>query len=338
MGDVQPHKASERTGLCASEQENRVEKIKAPIRGSLCAFEHPRRHGDAELTRLADRQHRCLHRRQLLAGGLGRAAIAGRLQRGLLTSVYRDVYLWRADTADAMSLAMATALHLRGDAILSGPFAAWVWKLADEQPSVITATAVRFARARTGTTIHRVASVDRADIRWRRGLPCTAPARTLIDYAATADPLEAESALAKVRRSGLASDRQVQEALDRLPRNHPGVPIVRHLLSLAPGELSLTKSRYERKLRMMIAAAGLPAPTSNHGVEGVESDLVWVDRKLIIEFDGWETHKSKVHADKARDARLIAAGWRVLRLTADRVDREPLLVIAQIARALFAGE
>ncbi|MBO0769297.1 MAG: DUF559 domain-containing protein [Solirubrobacterales bacterium] len=336
MGHVESHKAPAGGAHCAYAHENRAESIEAPLRGPLCAFEHPRTTGETEFAWLAARQERCLHRRQLLAGGLARGPIATRIRRGTLTRLLSDVYLYGHATPN--SLAMAIALHLRGYGVLSWEFAAWLWGLADHRPDKVTATvAGRFARSpHPDITLHRVTALDKTDVRWRKGLPVTAPARTLIDYAASADPLETESALAKLRYHNL--DRQLEPALTRVPANHAGAPVIRELLNKPPGQLSRTKSAYERKLRSLIQQAGLAPPLSNHGIQGVESDLVWPAHKLIVEFDGWEFHKDRIHADKARDAALIAAGWRIMRITADRVDHEPYKVIAQITQALSAGE
>jgi very-short-patch-repair endonuclease len=173
--------------------------------------------------------------------------------------------------------------------------------------------------------------------RWRQGLPLTSPARSLIDFAGSGASLaRVESALAILRGARLASDDQVRATLARLPANHPEGPLIRQLLTLGPGELVLTRSTYERKLRALLKAAGLPMPISNLMVAGAERDLVWPGAKLIVEFDGWIVHKGRFREDRARDARAIAEGWRVIRLTADRVDAQPLRVIAELAAALSA--
>jgi very-short-patch-repair endonuclease len=140
-----------------------------------------------------------------------------------------------------------------------------------------------------------------------------------------------------LRRKHLATDAEIHAALDRVPDNHPGKPVIRELLKRPSGDLAATKSMYKRRLRRLLKLAKLPAPISNHMVEGEERDLVWLDRRLILEFDGWEWHKDKFEDDRRRDNLAIAAGWRVMRLTADRVDTEPYAVIAEIAAARAAA-
>ena len=66
--------------------------------------------------------------------------------------------------------------------------------------------------------------------------------------------------------------------------------------------------------------------------------FVWPTRKLVVEFDGWEFHRSRAafEKDRRRDADLQLAGYVVLRITWRRLAEEPEVVIAQIATALAA--
>jgi very-short-patch-repair endonuclease len=316
-------------------RQNWAETKSARISGVACSFEHPREPGEAELAWLAGRQEWCLHRRQLLAGGLGRHAILTRVNRGTLHPLLTDVYLWGRAQPEPLSMAMAVALHLRGDALISGAFAVWIWGMIDERPELIeVALAGRNARGIPGVTIKRVPNLETADIRRRKGLPVVSPARALVEFAAAASRFELESAMAMLRRKGLATDKEVEAVLDRMPLNRPGVKIVRHLLAVPAGSLAALKSDYERKLRRLCRLADLQAPLSNIRPEGFEVDLCWPQQKLIVEFDGWEFHKQKFKADRRRDAHLQARGWRVIRFTADDVDLLPYVVVAQLAAAL----
>jgi very-short-patch-repair endonuclease len=61
----------------------------------------------------------------------------------------------------------------------------------------------------------------------------------------------------------------------------------------------------------------LPQPTCNGFVEGMEVDLLWPELRLIVEVDGYGTHGHgrAFESDRVRDQRLLAAGWRVARVT-----------------------
>jgi very-short-patch-repair endonuclease len=172
-----------------------------------------------------------------------------------------------------------------------------------------------------------------ADIRCRTGLPVTSPARVLVDLAGSATRLELENAYAECRRRGLASPREIRAASERSPR-HPGCGLLRTLL--AGGRPALTRSIAERRLLKMIRAAELPEPQANVRVCGQVVDLFWPEQRLIVEFDGWETHgrMSAFESDRRRDQRLIAAGYRVIRVTWRQLEHEPFAVIARLAAAL----
>jgi hypothetical protein len=63
----------------------------------------------------------------------------------------------------------------------------------------------------------------------------------------------------------------------------------------------------------------------NGEVEGLMVDFHWPQHRLIVETDGHETHGTRTafERDRARDQRLIAAGWTVLRFTHQQVSEDP---------------
>jgi very-short-patch-repair endonuclease len=65
-------------------------------------------------------------------------------------------------------------------------------------------------------------------------------------------------------------------------------------------------------------------------------DFLWPAHKLVLEVDSYDHHgdQAAFEADRARDQRLIAAGYRVTRITARQLEAEPLRVIARLASAL----
>jgi very-short-patch-repair endonuclease len=99
---------------------------------------------------------------------------------------------------------------------------------------------------------------------------------------------------------------------------------------------SVTRSTYERKLLALITDARLPRPRANARVQGMEVDLYWPEQKLIVEFDGFGYHSDRAafERDRERDQQLVAAGYRVIRVTARQLDHAPLATITAIAMAL----
>jgi very-short-patch-repair endonuclease len=70
-------------------------------------------------------------------------------------------------------------------------------------------------------------------------------------------------------------------------------------------------------------------------VEGHETDFAWPDVKVVVELDGWETHRTHkaFEADRRRDVALRLAGWTVLRFTYRDVFHDPGYVTATLTRA-----
>jgi very-short-patch-repair endonuclease len=80
----------------------------------------------------------------------------------------------------------------------------------------------------------------------------------------------------------------------------------------------------------------LPEPAVNVLVEGFEVDMAWRDRRLVVELDGYAFHQTRAafERDRARDAALQVAGYRVLRVTARRLADEPAAIAEAISRLL----
>jgi len=100
--------------------------------------------------------------------------------------------------------------------------------------------------------------------------------------------------------------------------------------------LSDTRSELERRFVDLIESTGLPPPATNVLVEGFLVDAVWPRKRLVVELDGRRYHHTRAafERDRIRDAALQVAGYRVLRITWKRLDREPHIIGATI-RALL---
>ncbi len=159
----------------------------------------------------------------------------------------------------------------------------------------------------------------------------TAPARTLLDLAATS-PRELDEALNEARILRLVTPKDFASLLDRCPR-HRGARTLRDAISDGP---DLTRSEAERRLLALIRTAGLPLPRTNVRLAGHEVDLYWPDHHLVVEFDGWAYHSSRAafERDRRRDADLQLAGQRVLRVTHQMLTHERDALIARFAVAL----
>ncbi len=93
----------------------------------------------------------------------------------------------------------------------------------------------------------------------------------------------------------------------------------------------MTRSEAERKLLELLRDARLPPPETNARVLGYEVDFLWRAQKLVVEVDGYafHGHRAAFERDRAKDQVLVAAGYRVIRVTWRQLEREPLVVADQ---------
>ena len=221
--------------------------------------------------------------------------------------------------------------HNGPNAVLSHRTAATIWEILTPRPADPIQVTLLNANRRTrrGLEIHRA---ERIETRRRFDLRLTSPPQTLLDLAATS-PNELEEALNEAHVRKLVTHQEVRRMVER-PR--PGVNALREVAAENPG---LTRSKAERLVRALVKRAGLPAPQSNVRVAGYEVDLYWPAQRLVVEYDGWDTHSSRpaFESDRLKDAALQLAGERVLRVTGRQLERRPEELVARFATGLAAA-
>jgi very-short-patch-repair endonuclease len=85
-----------------------------------------------------------------------------------------------------------------------------------------------------------------------------------------------------------------------------------------------------------VQRAGLPTPRTNARVAGYEVDFVWPAQRVIVEIDGYRFHghRSAFERDRRKGLALAGAGYTVIRISWRQLVHDPLLVAAELARAL----
>jgi very-short-patch-repair endonuclease len=83
-----------------------------------------------------------------------------------------------------------------------------------------------------------------------------------------------------------------------------------------------TRSAFEDAFRTFCTRHHLPQPEINALIAGDEVDALWRAHNLLAELDGEDYHQD-FEADRAKDADLVEAGLRVVRVTWDRLTRQP---------------
>jgi hypothetical protein len=232
---------------------------------------------------------------------------------------------------------MAAVLACGPEAMLSHHSAAALWELRPTARSAVDVTAPgRTRHGRPGITFHPVRRLDPVDRARLDGVPVTTVARTLFDLAEVLAPRQLERAFEQAERLRLLDLRAINN-LARRSRGRHGLRALSALLAERREPAPATRSELERRFLDLCHTAGLPRPAVNIVVSGLEVDAVWPDQRLVVELDGHAFHHTRAafERDRLRDATLQLAGYRVLRVTHRRLEREPATV-AETVRALLA--
>jgi len=160
---------------------------------------------------------------------------------------------------------------------------------------------------RKGLLLHRAVLAD-DEITTHDGIPVTTPARTQLDLAGVLQKHQLQQAINEAERQRLEGPREQA-------RRHPTKKGTANLRTLAPP--THTRRDLEARFATFLNDRRLPTPQTNVLIEGIEVDCVWPERKLIVELDSFEYHRTRAtfERDRQRDRRLAAAGWTVIRVT-----------------------
>jgi hypothetical protein len=291
---------------------------------------------ERELSQLATRQHGVVSRRQLLELGFGDHAIKLRLDAGRVHSLHVEVYAVGHIRLSRSSHWLAAVLAYGDAALLSHRAAATLWGLHRSRFKAVDVTAPLGRQGlsrRAGIWIHRgrLRPEDRDE---RAGIPVTSVARTLFDLAEVVDRRQLEDAWEEADRLKLLRLDEVARVCERGYGRRALKP-TRRLLAEARAVEAPTRSPLEDRFQHFCRSYGLPAHSTNVEVLGSEVDVLWPAAKLIVELDSWEFHghHAAFRRDRARDVRLLVAGYRTVRVTHDGLDKEAALLANQI-RAL----
>ena len=300
------------------------------MRGSTAHTMSP----EARIASLATQQHGMVTWAQLVGAGVTRHAIAGHVGNGWLVARHRGVYqfgVFGGPFGDGMAALLACGPH----AVLSHWSAGVVFELCRRELAIVDVTLTSgHAGRRRGIRAHRLASLPACDVVVKRGLRVTTPARTLLDLAAVTPRAELERLIEEAQVQNLVSPGEMLAVAERGARRK-GVRTFRDVVDYLDEPL-FTRSEAERRLLALCRSAALPLPQTNVRRARWEVDAVWEANRLVVEVDGYRYHRTraKFERDRRKDADLMLAGYRVLRITWRRLTKEPDQVIALLAAAI----
>jgi very-short-patch-repair endonuclease len=197
----------------------------------------------------------------------------------------------------------------------------------------ITVPYGRSAR-RDGIRIHRAKCIDPRDVTELDRVPISTPAFALLEVATDLGAEQFERAFDDALIKRVMTLAVARDTLGR----HPGRAGSRLYAEFAVPEhgLEITRSRAEQLMKAIVRNGGLPMPRLNLRRGRIVPDFIWRSEKVIVEVDGYRTHGTRraFESDRARDAKLAAAGWIVVRFTWRQLTNAPMLVLARLAQTL----
>jgi hypothetical protein len=290
------------------------------------------------MERLATSQHGVVALWQLVGLGFGVRAVERRIRDGRLNQLHRNVYAVGHRRCTQRSYWRAAVLAYGDESLLSHRSAAALWELSRQGAGAIDVTAPLGRQGpsrREGIWIHRgrLHPEDRDD---RAGIPVTTVARTLFDYAEVADFQRLEKAWEEADRLKRLRLGEVERVCERGYGRRALRPI-RRLLAETHA-VTRTRSPLEDRFQAFCRHFDLPPHSTNVAVRGREVDVLWAAAKLIVELDSWEfhSHRAAFQRDRARDIRLLVAGYRTIRVTHERLDGEAVALAGEIRELLRA--
>lgn len=285
---------------------------------------------------LATRQHGVVSHAQLMELGFDEQWIERRLRERRLNAVHRNVFAVGHRLLAVRAPWWAALLAYGPGTFLSHQSAAVLWGIRRKRPGPIHVTAPhgrQGLRRRKGIWIHRC-KLTSEDVTRRDGFPITTVARTLFDFAEV-EPIDAlEKAAEEADRRNLLRLRELEEVCER-GRGRRALRPARRLIDelRVPDE---GRSPLEVRFAAFIRERRLPPPVQNVHVLGHEVDALWPSAKLVVELDSWEHHghRGAFERDRARDPKFLIAGYRTIRVTHRRLDREPAKLAEEIRQLL----
>jgi Transcriptional regulator, AbiEi antitoxin/Protein of unknown function (DUF559) len=285
------------------------------------------------LAELAARQHGVVTRAQLLGIGITSPTISGWVREGRLHRVHRGVYAVGHPRLTPEGRFLAAVFACGPGAVLSHESAAVLWGLRQPRgPRIDVTVPTRGGRSRRGVLITHRSTLEPEEVTVKDGIPVTSAARTVLDLADVLRRRPLERVLDEAFYLGL----DLEGLTPR--RGRRGFGLLTAVLAAHEAGTTWTRSALEERMLTLCRRRGLPPPVVNGEVGRWDVDFHWPCERLIVETDAWSSHggRGAFERDRAKDAQLVEAGWRVVRITRNRLAREPDAVAAQLARLLYA--
>lgn len=290
------------------------------------------------MVELARQQHGVVTRKQLLALGLSRNAVAERVGRGLLRPLHRGVYAHGGGALTVGGRRMAAVLACGPGAVLSHRSAARLWVIFPYEPGTLEVSRPAARRTRHDGVLLRQGRLLPDEVEEVDGIPVTSLFRTIFDLAAVASEREVERAFHETDVKQMASRVSLREVLRRHPGRRGAATVRAILANREPA--GITENEFEELFVEFLDRYGFPRPRLNATlpVRGrlLRPDCMWPEQRLLVELDGRGAHGTEraFQGDRKRDRTLLVEGWRSTRVTWEQLRDEPDVLAADLHELL----
>jgi very-short-patch-repair endonuclease len=283
----------------------------------------------------------------LRAIGHSNRAIERAIEAGRLYRVFHGVYALGRPSVNERGRLFAAVLACGKGAVASHRSAAALLGLLDKGPVVIDVIAPpERGRKIDGIRCHRVRPPRPEETGTVAGIPCTSPARTLVDLAGVVGDWTLRGAFERAAQRKMLDIPAIEASMDP---GRVGVKslrtLVKHWRRAAPvADKGRLKSPLEAKVLPLLLRHDLPAPLLNAPVKiakgRIEVDFLWPQQKFAVEADSRDFHGTAIafERDRWRDRELMRAGYTVLRVTHRQAEQEAEAVADAVASRLNAAD
>jgi very-short-patch-repair endonuclease len=291
---------------------------------------------------LAGRQHGVISRGQLRRLGMSDSAIAHAIRTGRLHRVFRGTFAFTPQISRRGRLS-AAVLACGNGAVISHRSAGALLGLLNDGPAVIDVIPPQEqGRQIDGIRFHRVRAPRRDEVGTVDGIPCTSPARTLVDLAGAVGDWTLRSCFERAAQKRVLDVPAIEASMNPGRRGNKSLrKLIDEWRRAAPvAKKGRLKSPLEAKVLPLVLRRNLPAPLLNAPIEiangRIEVDFLWPHQRLVVEADSRDFHGAEVafERDRWRDRELFRVGYSTLRITHQQAERETAAVAEAIAARL----
>lgn len=282
---------------------------------------------DQRAGRIAARHHGLITTAQATTCGLSPTQITRRARSGRWERLARGVFRIVGAPPSPVQTTYAALLAAGNDAVVGGLSALSLFSVC-EAPRRPQLTIPPTASSRSVLAAVRRSPLARVDRTKVGPIPCTTPARALLEAAALVAQKQLDTLVDDVICAGLATPSAVVGVIRRAGNGpgRAGAPRLRRALD--PWlEGVRPDSPAEVRLLRRLSEWGLPPPVRQHevhldGGRRAFLDLAWPAQLVGLEYDGVSSHTPRRLAhDVAREEALRDRGWWIGRV--DRHDLQP---------------